>query len=222
MGARRHGPDAASFLQQDMYAGALSNLGLALDPLSQNRYALAGGNPISYIETDGHMVLADGGGGGSASPTPEGDSGWDQFLEEAKGLGHHLYGHGARALNAAVLGGLLETHVSILRKQAEALLDESKLSAARYVEEGRAGARGMALHAESYQKYLESEAWTRRAGSTASRFGAKIPIFSGGLDWAYDQLPTDVTDSIEGGLDHVGNAIGDTGGAIKDAWNSIF
>jgi RHS repeat-associated protein len=70
MGARRYGPDTASFLQQDMFYGALSNLGLALDPLTQNRYALAGGNPISFVETDGHMVTADGGGGGSPTPNP--------------------------------------------------------------------------------------------------------------------------------------------------------
>jgi hypothetical protein len=53
-----------------MCCGALSNLGLALDPLTQNRYALAGGNPISLVETDGHMVIADGGGGGSPTPNP--------------------------------------------------------------------------------------------------------------------------------------------------------
>jgi RHS repeat-associated protein len=63
MGARRYGPDIAGFLQQDMYHGALANLGLSLDPLTQNRYALAGGNPISYIETDGHRPTKDGGGG---------------------------------------------------------------------------------------------------------------------------------------------------------------
>ncbi|MDQ4124525.1 MAG: DNRLRE domain-containing protein [Actinomycetota bacterium] len=64
MGARRFGPDAARFLQPDLYRGALSNLGLSTDPLTGNRYALAGGNPLSFIETDGHMVIADGGGGG--------------------------------------------------------------------------------------------------------------------------------------------------------------
>ena len=55
MGARRYGPDIGAFLQQDLYYGALADLGLALDPLTQNRYALAGGNPISYVELDGHI-----------------------------------------------------------------------------------------------------------------------------------------------------------------------
>jgi RHS repeat-associated protein len=56
MGARRFGPDIGSFLQQDQFSGALADLGLALDPLTQNRYALAGGNPISYVEWDGHVA----------------------------------------------------------------------------------------------------------------------------------------------------------------------
>jgi RHS repeat-associated protein len=70
MGARRFGPDTAHFLQEDQYAGALDNLGLATDPLSQNRYDLAGGNPINFVETDGHMVEASGGGGAGPAPQP--------------------------------------------------------------------------------------------------------------------------------------------------------
>jgi RHS repeat-associated protein len=70
MGARRYGPDTTRFLQQDIFYGALANLGLSLDPLTQNPYALAGGNPISYIETDGHMAVADGGGTGSQPQQP--------------------------------------------------------------------------------------------------------------------------------------------------------
>jgi hypothetical protein len=70
MGARRFGPDISKFLQQDMFYTALGDLGLALDPLTQNTYALAGGNPISYLEYDGHMLIADGGGGGSTSTNP--------------------------------------------------------------------------------------------------------------------------------------------------------
>ncbi len=59
MGARRFGPDIGAFLQQDQFYGALSDLGLALDPLTQNRYGLAGGNPISYVEGDGHIPTPD-------------------------------------------------------------------------------------------------------------------------------------------------------------------
>jgi len=62
-GARRFGPDTAHFLQQDVFHGALSDLALGTDPISQNRYAMAGGNPLSFIEWDGHMAIADGGGG---------------------------------------------------------------------------------------------------------------------------------------------------------------
>lgn len=70
MGARRYGPDTGSFLQADIYYDALADLGLSTDPLTQNRYALAGGNPISYVETDGHIAIPDGGGGSSTTSTP--------------------------------------------------------------------------------------------------------------------------------------------------------
>ncbi len=67
MGARRFGLDTGRFLQEDMFMSSLGDLGLSMDPLSQNRYALAGGNPVSNIETDGHMFAADGGGGSTSS-----------------------------------------------------------------------------------------------------------------------------------------------------------
>jgi YD repeat-containing protein len=75
MGARRFGPDISKFLQQDTFYTALGDLGLALDPLTQNTYSLAGGNPVSYVEFDGHMLIADGGGGSSPSPNPTKPSG---------------------------------------------------------------------------------------------------------------------------------------------------
>ena len=65
MGARRFGPDVGRILQADSYNGALSNLGLSLDPLTQNRYSLAGGNPLSFVEWDGHRPIPDGGGDAS-------------------------------------------------------------------------------------------------------------------------------------------------------------
>ena len=63
MGARRFHPDGGRFLQHDSYTNALANLALATDPLTGNRYSLAAGNPISYVEVDGHYVTdVDGAG----------------------------------------------------------------------------------------------------------------------------------------------------------------
>jgi RHS repeat-associated protein len=70
MGARRFGPDTARFLQPDLYLGALTNLGLSTDLLTGNRYSLAGGNPLSFLEWDGHRLTKDGQGGAESSPNP--------------------------------------------------------------------------------------------------------------------------------------------------------
>ena len=67
MGARRFSPDTARFLQADVLDDAMDDLDLASDPLTGNRYSLAGGNPVSFVELDGHMLAMDGGGGGSTS-----------------------------------------------------------------------------------------------------------------------------------------------------------
>jgi RHS repeat-associated protein len=54
MGFRDYSPGLNRFLTRDTYNGALSDLGLSLDPWTGNRYAFGGGNPISVIEFDGH------------------------------------------------------------------------------------------------------------------------------------------------------------------------
>jgi RHS repeat-associated protein len=69
MGARRFSPATTRFLQDDAYSDALANLGLASDPLTSNRYALAGGNPLSFIEWDGHVPQVDGAGRSYPAPT---------------------------------------------------------------------------------------------------------------------------------------------------------
>jgi RHS repeat-associated protein len=70
MGARRFDPTTQRFLQMDQYQGALADLTLSADPLTQNRYNLAGGNPLSAVEYDGHkLALDDGAGGGATSAT---------------------------------------------------------------------------------------------------------------------------------------------------------
>lgn len=76
-GARRYDPGATRFLQQDVFKNAVADLGLTMDPLSQNRYALASGNPTGNIEIDGHRVVANGSGGGTVRTSPDTPTGGD-------------------------------------------------------------------------------------------------------------------------------------------------
>jgi RHS repeat-associated protein len=57
MQARSYRPDIGRFLSADRYQDAQADLELQSDPLTQNRYAFAGGNPVSNIEFDGHHDL---------------------------------------------------------------------------------------------------------------------------------------------------------------------
>lgn len=100
MGARRYGADPGRFLEQDLFMGALSDLGLSLDPITQNRYGLAGGNPISFAEWDGHMVAPDGGGGGVGSPRGH---------KETRTVGL-VPGMGSRGRSDATIDRLAETY----------------------------------------------------------------------------------------------------------------
>ncbi|MEQ4305513.1 DNRLRE domain-containing protein [Plantactinospora sp. B6F1] len=54
MGFRDYAPSLNRFLTRDSYNGALADLRLGIDPWNANRYAFAGGNPISLVENDGH------------------------------------------------------------------------------------------------------------------------------------------------------------------------
>jgi RHS repeat-associated protein len=90
MGARRFSPDTGRFLQQDMYSGGAANLGLATDALTGNRYAFAGGNPVGFVETDGHVFVDDEGGVEGPAPAefiqdvaPPGEAYPVQIPEEA-------------------------------------------------------------------------------------------------------------------------------------------
>jgi RHS repeat-associated protein len=54
MGARRFNPDTARFMSSDFFTGALADIALSTDPLTQNRFGFAGANPVTYVEVDGH------------------------------------------------------------------------------------------------------------------------------------------------------------------------
>jgi RHS repeat-associated protein len=55
--ARPYRPSNGQFLVSDRFEQALGDQQLAADPLTQNRYAFAGGNPTSNVEYDGHGCI---------------------------------------------------------------------------------------------------------------------------------------------------------------------
>jgi RHS repeat-associated protein len=55
MGFRNYDPGLNRFLTRDVYGGAMADMNLMTDPYTGNRYAFAGGNPVSFIELDGHL-----------------------------------------------------------------------------------------------------------------------------------------------------------------------
>ncbi|MDQ3740522.1 MAG: RHS repeat-associated core domain-containing protein, partial [Actinomycetota bacterium] len=59
MKARAYRPEIGRFLTQDRYESAAQDFNLQSDPLTQNRYAFAGGNPVNRIEFDGHDFFDD-------------------------------------------------------------------------------------------------------------------------------------------------------------------
>ncbi|MEV6250809.1 RHS repeat-associated core domain-containing protein [Streptomyces sp. NPDC051742] len=54
MGFRDYKPELNRFTTRDMYNGALADMRLGADPLTGNRYAFTGGNPVGRVELDGH------------------------------------------------------------------------------------------------------------------------------------------------------------------------
>jgi RHS repeat-associated protein len=84
MQAREYRPDLGHFLSQDRFESAVADDFLQADPLTQNRYAFAGGNPVNNVEFDGHgwgndvlgaLNSVASGVGSSVSPRGHGSSG---------------------------------------------------------------------------------------------------------------------------------------------------
>lgn len=59
MRARSYRPEIGRFLTADRFEAAAGDFNLQSDPLTQNRYAFAGGNPVSNVEFDGHASYYD-------------------------------------------------------------------------------------------------------------------------------------------------------------------
>jgi len=183
MGARRFGPDTSRFLQRDAYNGAVSDLGLALDPLTQNRYALASGNPISFVEVDGHRPMVNGGGGGGTTPNPEPVNYWQYFLDQLNPVNASASDIAAPAATGA-----------------QVLLDERGQQIITEGAERAAGYRGLAQGAHwwdslRYQtRAAGTEAWASVRGGAVRVLGGALGIAAAGLtatDAYSDQLTED-------------------------------
>ncbi|WP_170109759.1 RHS repeat domain-containing protein, partial [Melghirimyces profundicolus] len=100
MGFRDYDPGLNRFLTRDMYNGALADMNLAMDPWNMNRYAFAGGNPVTMVELDGHIP---DGFDGSKDPvkdyeeatgrfyTPDGPGLKTNWYDASHTQGHSLY-----------------------------------------------------------------------------------------------------------------------------------
>jgi hypothetical protein len=79
-------------------------------------------------------------------------------------------------VNAGVVGGLAAKHTSILKAQAGALLDESKLAAERYLKAPGGSPDAKRLNLESYKKFMDADQVARRADQVGRRVGGKLPV----------------------------------------------
>jgi RHS repeat-associated protein len=55
MGVRRYNTDLGRFIQQDLLTDSSDDLDLTTETITQDRYVYAAGNPVQYVETDGHF-----------------------------------------------------------------------------------------------------------------------------------------------------------------------
>ena len=140
-----------------MFESSLGDLRLSTDPLSQNRYALAGGNPVSNVEIDGHMVAADG---------------------HRRWCPHHSLGHGA--LDVAGLVPVIGEPADLANAawyEAEGDHVNAALSAASAVP--LLGYGASAAKAAKYAKKGVDAVETAQDATTAARTASKFCSFGG-------------------------------------------
>ncbi|MGC4748389.1 hypothetical protein ACLQ28_22445 [Micromonospora sp. DT201] len=105
-------------------------------------------------------------------------------IDAAKAIGKNIWDDltgksllvASEVVNGAVVGGLAAAHTSILKKQAEALREESKRAVERYLKAPGGSAEAKALNAQAYGKHLEADRFAGKADSVGRRVGSKIPI----------------------------------------------
>lgn len=105
MGSRHYNPSINRFLTPDSFGGGMADQALSMGAGTANRYGFAGGNPVNFIDLEGHNAVSDVLGGiGEFFSTIGGYLG-----EQAMGvmaLGMTCMGDGAEACVQMVGGGL--------------------------------------------------------------------------------------------------------------------
>ncbi|MFC7362574.1 RHS repeat-associated core domain-containing protein [Nocardioides astragali] len=190
MGFRNYDPGLNRFLTRDSYNGALDDLALGLDPWTVNRYAFAGGNPVTFSELDGHRPIeengdevqnpgpyfqvsapssATSGGGGSGSfDTGSTDKGGSSFTLDKKSMAQDA-AIGALQQAANALGAFnLGTAAAIMSSQHY------------WVPTHRAGPD---LKGSRAAAYARSNTWLRGAGKGLAGVGIGLTFYG---EWTRD------------------------------------
>ncbi|WP_436529617.1 hypothetical protein [Actinoplanes sp. HUAS TT8] len=79
-------------------------------------------------------------------------------------------------VNDGIVGALAQKHVSVLKAQGAAMMEESRTAAARYLKAPGGSAEAKALNALSWTRYLESDTWQRSALRAGSKVEARLPL----------------------------------------------
>jgi uncharacterized protein YukE len=78
--------------------------------------------------------------------------------------------------NDGIVGALAKVQKGILEKQSEALAKDSESLIDHYLKTPGGTAESKALNLASYEKYLESDSWARRAMSLDNKVEARLPV----------------------------------------------
>ncbi|HZN71745.1 MAG TPA: Ig-like domain-containing protein [Micromonosporaceae bacterium] len=215
MGARRYGVDTGRFLQQDMFFEAVGDLGLTLDPLTRNSYALAGGNPVSFVEVDGHIPTADGGGtaatvpngynpypnyssgvprrGTSGGRQPSSALGTDIVSNLTSGAGEGYNEAGRRIMSDAVERSEL---LRAAAKQRQTTVSGRWWSPFRWYRQRRIGSQVRRLTERADRVVASGQRWARafsKIGKTLGGVGAGITAADAAMDqWHADAHRSDL------------------------------
>jgi RHS repeat-associated protein len=180
MGFRDYDPGLNRFISRDTYNGALADLNLAVSPWTGNRYALAGGNPITGIEIDGH------------EPRPWHDPDfnpdtfdYDSYIAADSSTGNDYNGGAIAsildALQGGTIGGIAAKLAANLKQHAQWLEQRNAWHLAQYLDPN-ATPESRAFHnSRIWSNFLKGDRAIRHSRQLLRTVGARVPIIGLGV-----------------------------------------